>query len=119
MISIGPTINVSKLPPGFMLIMDFLLFNVDSIRSCTSTFVDICSATSHPFGFPFRSKFTTLDILILLVTTLRNQDDKVAFIQVDEYRALERYSEVMRTCHNMNIIFQTTGGDEFSINGKI
>ena len=24
----------------------------------------------------------------------------------------------MKTCHNMNIIVQTTGGDEYSINGK-
>ena len=24
----------------------------------------------------------------------------------------------MRTCHNMNIIVNTTGGDAFSINGK-
>ena len=24
----------------------------------------------------------------------------------------------MRTCHNMNIIFQTTGGDAYSLNGK-
>ena len=24
----------------------------------------------------------------------------------------------MKTCHNMNIIVQTTGGDEYSLNGK-
>ena len=25
---------------------------------------------------------------------------------------------LMKTCHNMNIIVQTTGGDAYSINGK-
>ena len=39
-----------------------------------------------------------------------NQDKKVSFIRVDEDGALERYSESMNTCHNMNIIVQTTGG---------
>ena len=39
---------------------------------------------------------------IFFVTTLRNQYKKVAFIQMDEYLALTRYSELMKTCHNMN-----------------
>ena len=101
-----------------MLQMDFAFFNVESIRGFTSTFVDICSATSYPFGFPSRSKRPPLDILKFLVTTLRNQDKKVAFIRVDEDGALARSSEYMRTCHNMNIIVQTTGGDDSSLNGK-
>ena len=101
-----------------MLQMDFAFFNVESIRGFTSTFVAICSATSYPFGFPSRSKRPPLDILKFLVTTLRNQDKKVAFIRVDEDGALARSSEFMRTCHNMNIIVQTTGGDASSLNGK-
>ena len=44
-ISSGPTTDVSKFPPGFMLQMDFAFFNVESIRGFTSTFVAICSAT--------------------------------------------------------------------------
>ena len=101
-----------------MLQMDFAFFNVESIRGFTSTFVAVCSATSYPFGFPSRSKRPPLDILKFLVTTLRNQDKKVAFIRVDEDGALARSSEFMRTCHKMNIIVQTTGGDASSLNGK-
>ena len=44
-ISRGPTTDVSKFDPGFMLQMDFAFFNVESIRGFTSTFVAICSAT--------------------------------------------------------------------------
>ena len=102
-----------------MLQMDFAFFNVESIRGFISTFVAICSATSYPFGFPSRSKCPPLDILKLIVTKLRNQDRKVAFIRVDEDGALARSSEFMRTCHNMNIIVQTTGGDASSLNGKL
>ena len=47
-----------------------------------------------------------------------NHDKKVAFIQVDEYGALARSSEFMRTGHNMNIIVQTTGGYTSLLNGK-
>ena len=42
----GTTIDVSKIPPGFMPQIAFYFFNVESIRGLTSTFVGICSATS-------------------------------------------------------------------------
>ena len=84
----GPTTYVSNFPPGFMLHMDFSFFNVESIRGFTSTFVTICSAIFYPFGFLYRSKRPPLDVLKCFVTTLRNQDKKVAFIRVYEYGAL-------------------------------
>ena len=77
----------------------------------------ICSATSHPFGFPSISKRPPLDLLKFLFTKLRNQDKKVAVIRVDEYGALARSSEFMRTRHNMSIIVKTTGGYASSLNG--
>ena len=43
-----------------------------------------------------------------LVITLRNQDNKVAFIRVDEDGALARSSEFMKTFHKINNIVQTT-----------
>ena len=72
----GPTTDVSKFTPGFMLQMDLAFFNVESIRGFTSTFVAICSSTSYPIGFPSRIKRPLLDILKFLVTTLRYQDKK-------------------------------------------
>ena len=84
----------------------------------TQFFVATCFATSHPFGFTYRSKRPTLDIIKLLVTALRNQDNKVSFIRVDEDGALVSFSELMKTCHNMTIIVHTTGGDASSLNGK-
>ena len=87
-----------------MIQMDFPFSKVESIHGFNYNFVDICSTTSHPFGFPYRIKRPPLDTLKILVTKLRNKDKKVAFIQVDEDGALVRYSEFMRTCHDMNII---------------
>ena len=98
--------------------MDFSFFNVEIFRGFISTFVAICSANSYPFGFLSRGKRPHLDILKLLVTTLSNQDNKVALIIVDEDGALSRSSEFMKTCNNMNIIVQTTGGDASSLNSK-
>ena len=91
----------------------------ESIRDFTSNFVAICSATSYSFGFWSRSKRPPLDILSFLVTTMMNQDKKVAFIRVDEEVAMARSSEFMKTCHNINIIVQTTSGDAYSLNDKI
>ena len=79
----------------------------------------LCYLLLHtPFGLPSRNKRPPLDILNFLVTTFINQDKKFALIRVDEYGALSRYLEFMRTCHNMNTIVQTTGGDASSINSK-
>ena len=101
-----------------MLQMDFVVFNVEIIRGFNSIFLIICSATLYPFGFPYRGKLPPLDVLKFLFTTLSNQDNKVAFIRVDEYEAMARYSEFMRTCHNMNIIVQTTCGYSCLLNGR-
>ena len=51
-----------------------------------------------------------LDILKFIVATLINQDNKVAFILVDEDGALARSSEFMSKGQNMNTVVQTTGG---------
>ena len=42
----GPTTDVSKFAPGFMIQMDFAVFNVEIIRGFTSTFVATCSSSS-------------------------------------------------------------------------
>ena len=115
----GPTTYVSKFAPGFMIQMNFAFFNVKSICGFNSTFVAICSATSHTFGLPYRSKIPHINILKLIVTTLRNQDKKAAFIRVDEDGALEKSNEFMKICYNMSITVQTTGGYASSLNGKI
>ena len=80
----GPTTDISKMSPRFSFQMDFVFSNVKSICGFTSTFVAICSATSHSFVFPSRSKRPPLDIIKFLVTALRNQDKKVSSIRVDE-----------------------------------
>ena len=67
-----------------MLQMDFEFLNIESIRGFTSTFMDICFATSYPFGFSSRIKRPPLNILKFPVTTLSNQDKTISFIQVDE-----------------------------------
>ena len=114
----GPTTDVSKFSPKFMLQMDFAFFDIESISGFTLTFVYMCSATSYPFVFPSRSKRPPLDILKLFVTTFRNQYKKFSFIKVDKYGELARSSGFVMTCHNMNIIVQTTGQDESFLNGK-
>ena len=101
-----------------MLNMDFAFFNVESIYGFTSKFVSIFSATSYSFVSSFRSKHPFLDILKFLVAKLGNQDKKATFIRVDENGALLRSFKFMNTCHNMNIIVQTTGGYSSSLNSK-
>ena len=102
-----------------MLQIYFDFFDVGVIRRFASTCVAICSATSYPFGSPSIIKITPICILKFLFTTLGNQDDKFAFIRVDENGALTRSSEFINTCHTMNIMVQTVGWGASSLNGKI
>ena len=74
------------------------------------TFVAICSAISHPFGYTSRKNNSPLDILRYLVTILKNYDNKVSLIIVNEDILPARYSKFMKTCHNMKIIVQNIGG---------
>ena len=53
-----------------------------------------------------------------MINTLINKYKKMEFIQVEKDGAPERYSECMRTFHNMNIMVQTTGGDTSPLNRK-
>ena len=117
-IPIYPSVDVLKSTPGFMPHMDFAVFNVEIIRVFTSTFVAICSATSHFFEFPYRSKRPPLEILKFLVTTLINQSKKILLVWVYEDGAQARYSEFMMIFHNMNIIVQTKLGYAYSLNVK-
>ena len=114
-----PTIGVSKCSPGFMIQMNFSSFNIEIIGGFTSNILALCFDTSYPSGFPYRSKRPHLDILKFLVTTLSNQDNKVAFVRVDEDGSLARSYEFMETSKNMNIVVKTTGGDTSSLNSKI
>ena len=84
-----------------MIQMYFPFFHVEIIRAFTPTFPAICSDTSYSFGFPYRNKQPTLDILIFLSNTLKNRNETVSFIHVDEDGALETFSELMRICHNI------------------
>ena len=118
-IPIVPTTDVSKFAHRFMFQMYFAFFNVEIIRGFTSTFVAIYSATSLPFGFPSRRKRPPLEILKFILTLLINRDNKVAFIWVHEDGSLSRSSDFIKTCHHMNIIFQTTDGNSSYLNGKV
>ena len=85
-------------------------------------YLDFCGYMFYyfiPFGFLSRSILPPLGILIVIVTILRNQDKKVAFIRVDEDVQQKRSSKFMNTCNNMNITVQTTDGDASSLNDKI
>ena len=56
----GKNIDVSNIPPWFMIQTDFEIINVESILGFTSIFVAICSSTSQPFGFTSRIKQPSL-----------------------------------------------------------
>ena len=99
--------------------MYFSFFNFESILGFTSTFVDICSATSHTFDLKYRRKLPPIGIIKYLVNTLNNQENKVELIRLGEYGALDISSELMSTCHKMNTKVKTNGGYAFYLNGKI
>ena len=114
----GQTIDVLEFDICFMLHICFAFFKCWIHPCIYVAFFDVCPATSYTFGFPSRIKRPPIEILKLLVTTFSNQDNKAAYIWVDEDGSLARSSKFMSTFHNKNIIVQTTGGHASSPNGK-
>ena len=102
-----------------MIQMNIRFFNVECIHGFTYNFVVVCSATSYPFGIIPRIKLPPIENLKFIVSTLSNQDKKVAFVWVDKDGSLARSSEFMKKCHNMNNIVETTDGDVSSHDGNI
>ena len=101
-----------------MLQLNLAFFNVESIHGFTSTSVTIFYANYHPFGFPYMSKQPPIDTTTCFFAELCHQDNKVTFVQLGKYGALERSSGFMRTCHNNNITVQTIVEGASSRNGK-
>ena len=77
-------IDVSNSAPEIMLQMYFLFLSAEIICGFTSIFVDMCYVDPFPFGFSFRIKWPPLDILKLVITTLSNEYNKVAFVRVEK-----------------------------------
>ena len=91
-ITMGPKIDVSKFPPGFMLQMYLYFFNFENIHRMTYIFVAMCYSTSYNFGFPSRSNRLPLDTIDVLVAAMIDKYKKVVFIIIYEYYALSTSS---------------------------
>ena len=81
-----------------------IIYSVDTDYYCTGHPSNNMSLGALKFNVGFKKvTYEPLEIIKLLLKIFRNQDKRVSFIRVDEDGELERYSESMRACHNMNI----------------
>ena len=69
--------------------MDFLFYNVTSIRGFTSMLTFVCAKTRMLWVFPTAYKRALVSIILLILTTLNNEQRPRKHVRVDEYGALK------------------------------
>ena len=102
--------NESLHPPGSLLYMDFLFYDIESVRGYTSVLDITYLSTRCPFSFLCRSKRHPLDVLQCLFNMLNARKRSVRRIRVDEDGALANSYEFNKLLINNNMQLETTGG---------
>ena len=69
----GTTVDTSKLQPGDFFHMDFAFYNITSIRIFASMLKVVCAKTIMIWVFPTEPKRSPVSIILLILTTLMNE----------------------------------------------
>lgn len=115
----GPTIKYNTYKPGQFLFMDFVFFNVESIRGFHSALRIIDGNTSMPFTFTTRHKRAPLSILTWFLNYLDRNDRACKIVRTDRGGELADNTEIRKLFAERGISVQDTGGYAPHKNGKV
>ena len=90
----GTTVETSNLQPGELVYMEFVFYNVTSIRGFTSILTVICEKTIMLWSFPTESKLSPVCTIHFIITTLNNEQCPCKCIRFYECGALEKSTYV-------------------------
>ena len=92
--------------------MEYVFYNVTSIRGCTSMLTVVCTKTIILWVFPTASKRSPVRIILFILKTLANEQYTCKRVRFVEYSALENSTDVTNLCvHEFKISMESTGGD--------
>jgi hypothetical protein len=111
--------STKLLPHGQLLHIDFLFWNLCSIRVFTSLLSVIDGKDRMLWNFPTASKRVPLSILDYLFTMLDREGATIENVCVDEDGALANNSEFSDFLIHHKISLQTTGGYASFLNRKV
>ena len=90
--------------------MDFVFYDIESVRGHTTVLGIICLSTRYPFSFLRRRKRPPLDVLQYLFNVLKARKRSVRRIRVDEDGSLAHSYEFNLLLIKNDIQLETTGG---------
>ena len=109
------SINIPNFTSSLMLQIDFDLFNVEIIHGFISTLISTCYSTLHRCDTTTRRKKLNFGNPIICCQCYLQTGQNLSYIIVYGYFNLDWSTESSKTCHNMRIIVQTTGVDDFCL----
>ena len=110
----------STTPPLFSKIgCDFTFYSNLSLRGHNSAFTCVDHTSRYPFAFPTCAKRPPIATIQFFVGCLRNMGFKPVVFKMDEGGELCKSTEFCQALINMNLIIQSTGGDNKTSNGRV
>ena len=115
----GTTVETSNLQPGELVHMEFVFYNVTSIRGFTSMITVVCAKNRMVWVLPTSSKGFPVRIIHFILTTLMNEQHPCKHVIVDEDSASSNSTDVTNLLiEELNISMETTGVDASCINSN-
>jgi hypothetical protein len=107
-------------PPIFTKIgCDFTFYSHLSLRGHNSAFTCVDHTSRYPFAFPTCAKRPPIVIMQFFVGCLRNMGFNPTVFKMDEGGELCKSTEFCKALIDMNLIIQSTGGDNKTSNGRV
>ena len=115
----GTTVDTTNLQPGKLLHMEFSFYNATSVNRFSSVFPVVCENTIILWAFPTESKISSVRIISLTITTLKNEQHTCKHVRVDKDYDLENSTDVINLLvDEFKKYMETTGDDASCLNGK-
>ena len=115
----GKTVYKTNLQPGELIHMEFALYNTTPIRGFTSMLTVVCEKTRIIWVFTTEYKIPPVQIIHLILTTLKNKQQPCRNVRVNKEIALEKSIDVTKILvDDFRIYMENNCGDASCINGK-
>ena len=99
--------------------IDYMFYSHMSLRGHNSAFTIVDQGSRYPFAFPCCAKRPPIEIIKFFVGCLRNMGFKPLVFKMDEGGELCKSTEFCKAMTEMNLIVNSTGGDNKTSNGLV
>ena len=106
----GKSVETTNLQPGELIHMEFVSYNVTSLRVFPYIITVVCTKTTMLWISPTEYKLDPFSIIIFILTTFNNEQHPCKCVRVDEDVTLENSTDVTNSLVDEFVISMETNG---------